>query len=224
MVTNAFLIAVTSQFVPFEVYTRGGYNVDYQNNLGESDLPTLAGYVNWSVSPFLVDVLFNGSAFPAPSALELQLYNGSEVVTDENGNDLLYLPFVNYTCLENGGYSVPTHMGSDGITYSVFNRGELRALLRNTTFAPMLLVYDSGNANLDSPPDGAGPCFNSDALCRYVCMHVHGVVTFKQGLKHSVLMVHVHVYMYTLRCKVTDVTVSKGMLIQCVPLIPVMLS
>ena len=131
VVTNAFLIAVTSQFIPFEVYTRGGYNQEYQNNVGQADLPTLAGYVNWSVSPFEVDVLFNGSAFPALSALELQLYNGSDVVTDTaTGQDLLYLPFINYTCL-NMFYPVPRHNGSDGSVYMMFSTVDFQNFLRD---------------------------------------------------------------------------------------------
>ncbi len=63
VVTNAFLIGFISQFVPFQIYSLGGYgNVD--SNGGDTDT-SLSGYVNWSLSRFPVEVLVDGDSFPA---------------------------------------------------------------------------------------------------------------------------------------------------------------
>lgn len=61
----------------------------------------LSGYVDWSLANFTLDKLIDGSAFPAFSAHELTLYNsdGNEI---ENGDDkYMYVPFVNFDCLQN---------------------------------------------------------------------------------------------------------------------------
>ena len=60
-----------------------------------------SGYVDFSLSPFQIANLLDGLAFPGPAAQQLQLYGvDGERITDPNsGDDLLYLPFINFTCL-----------------------------------------------------------------------------------------------------------------------------
>lgn len=59
-----------------------------------------SGYVDWSLSTFRVANLIDGSAFPGFASHRLQLYNREgERIEDANGNDLLYLPFIDFDCL-----------------------------------------------------------------------------------------------------------------------------
>ena len=59
-----------------------------------------SGFVSFTVSPFQIVNLLDGAAFPGYAAQQLQLYDlDGNRMTDGNGNDLLYLPFINFTCL-----------------------------------------------------------------------------------------------------------------------------
>ena len=60
-----------------------------------------SGYVDFSLSPFEVVNLLDGLAFPGYAAHQLQLYdiNGNRI-QDNAGNDLLYLPFIDFECLQ----------------------------------------------------------------------------------------------------------------------------
>ena len=55
-----------------------------------------SGYYDWSLSPFKVINLLDGHAFPAYTRQELPVYNLNGSVA---GN-VLYLPFINFSCLE----------------------------------------------------------------------------------------------------------------------------
>ena len=59
-----------------------------------------SGFVSFTVSPFQIINLLDGAAFPGYAAQQLQLYDleGNRIM-DSNGNDLLYLPFMNFSCL-----------------------------------------------------------------------------------------------------------------------------
>ena len=70
--------------------------------------------MNWSLSPFYIDVLLDGEAFPAVSAQQLGLFDNDGNALDEdrgrpymsanrgdNSSDLLYLPYVDFGCLIN---------------------------------------------------------------------------------------------------------------------------
>ena len=180
VVTNAFLIAVTAQFVPFEIYTRGDYNEEYQMRVGGSDLPELAGYVNWSVSPFRVEDLFDGRAFPALSALELSLFNGDDevVAVDETGESpLLYLPFIDFECLREF-YFVPVYQDSNGTMYNdTFTEADFDRFINNGTAVQYVVVFNDTRPrnNVDRSPTGPGICFNRAHTCRSVhhstCTH-----------------------------------------------------
>ena len=102
--TNALLIAITAQFIPIETYRYGGYRPE--------NFTGLQGFVNWSLSPFLIDVLFDGEAFPAVSAQQLGLFNNDGNSLGENNGEpvgvdvpntddstLLYLPYADIECL-----------------------------------------------------------------------------------------------------------------------------
>jgi len=66
----------------------------------------LAGFVNWTYGSFPVHTLLDGS-FPAFSSQQLPLYNGDEMI-QEDGENFLYLPFIDFQCLSNeSGISLP---------------------------------------------------------------------------------------------------------------------
>ena len=59
-----------------------------------------SGFVSFTVSPFQIINLLDGAAFPGFAAQQLQLYDlEGNRLQDGNGNDLLYLPFIDFTCL-----------------------------------------------------------------------------------------------------------------------------
>ena len=60
-----------------------------------------SGYVDWSLSTYRVANLLDGEAFPGFTAHSLQLYDSLGNRIQSNGNDLLYLPFIDFECLRN---------------------------------------------------------------------------------------------------------------------------
>ena len=59
-----------------------------------------SGFVSFSLSPFQIVNLLDGDAFPGFAAHQLQLYDlEGERIQDDDGNDLLYLPFIDFNCL-----------------------------------------------------------------------------------------------------------------------------
>ena len=82
-----------------------------------------SGFVSFTVSPFQVVNLLDGAAFPGYAAQQLQLYDiEGNRLQDDNGNDLLYLPFINFTCLLN---KIP----SLGDTFSFVNVTDPRCVM-----------------------------------------------------------------------------------------------
>ena len=57
---------------------------------------TVSGYLEWSHNSFKVDNLLDGHAFPSFTSQNLQIHKLNEIATD----DLLYLPFINCSCLQ----------------------------------------------------------------------------------------------------------------------------
>lgn len=70
--------------------------------------------MDWSLSPFLIDVLFDGEAFPAVSAQQLGLFNLTGHALEESGaipvgvdvpntdnSPLMYLPYADMDCIMN---------------------------------------------------------------------------------------------------------------------------
>ena len=57
-------------------------------------------YLEWSLSSFKVDSLIDGRAFPAFTAHKLLIYdlNGQKIL-DELGDELLYLPYIDFECV-----------------------------------------------------------------------------------------------------------------------------
>ena len=61
-----------------------------------------SGFVNFSLSPFQVINLVDGDAFPGYASQRLQFYDDmGNRVEDDMGNDLLYLPFIDFECILN---------------------------------------------------------------------------------------------------------------------------
>ena len=124
--TNALLIAITAQFIPIETYRYGGYRPE--------NFTGLQGFVDWSLSPFRIDVLFDGEAFPAVSAQQLGLFNssgrslgesdGEPVGVDVPNTDdstLLYLPYANITCLINNSVPLSYNDSSGNLRATFFS-------------------------------------------------------------------------------------------------------
>lgn len=101
--------------------------------------------MDWSLSPFLIDVLFDGEAFPAVSAQQLGLFNLSGNALEEkdgipvgvdvpNTDDspLIYLPYANIDCLMREGVPL-SYNETNGNTRATFFsvsitiEGELRS-------------------------------------------------------------------------------------------------
>jgi len=184
VVTNALLIAITAQFVPIETYRYGGFRPDNQ--------PGIRGYVNWSLSPFYIDALLDGEAFPSVSAQRLGLFdlNGDPVPTDdpEDTSDLLFLPYVNITCLTemgvldtytSGGQTLRRFFPVNNLTIPGLKMQITEAFSRNS----WVNFYTENQEQLNnllfniSEPDAedrspvtntTGPCFIDQSMqCRY---------------------------------------------------------
>ena len=178
VVTNGLLIAITSNFVSFEVYRRGGYRDEY-NPVGlfeenSSDIHQgLSGYVNWSQSVFDIKVLVDGFAFPSYTAQELVYVNDDGTEVKSNAGTPLYLPFINFTCLEkNINISNCDRIELTNITVITYNGSIEVQTFTDTNYKRF---YQDGNCrNLTvatsengSPEDkNLGVCFNSDFTCR----------------------------------------------------------
>ena len=184
VVTNALLIAITSNFVSFEVYTRGGYADHYNHtglvpNDGTAD-QGLSGYVNWSTTSFDILDLFDGDAFPAYSAQKLKSVNedGSDVTILSGGEEALYLPFIDFDCLDANAASMEclsynttafiyTRLdGSVGTNVS-FSAKQYKEFYSSSKCRKLVVNKKVG----DSPEEGDhGICFNNGSSCRYMYM------------------------------------------------------
>ena len=98
--------------------------------------------MDWSLSPFFIDVLFDGEAFPAVSAQQLGLFdlegnaleerNGIPVGVDVPNTDdspLMYLPYANISCLMDNGVPLSYSENTRATFFSVNITigGELRS-------------------------------------------------------------------------------------------------
>ena len=184
VVTNAWLIAVTANYIPFLVYRGLGYDAVQKMNYPNTTL----GFVHWSQSSFSLSVLLNdsagssSSAFPLPTSLKLKLYDESgEVVTsDASPNDkIIYLPFVNYNCMKAYGCYNATNNDTDGFTIDQWKSLYIGEMVTNNSSRKCRdLLYELSNPNDTlgitpikrfNPPSRGG-CFNSDVTCRLVNM------------------------------------------------------
>lgn len=196
VITNAVLIAVTSNFVGFEAYRRGGYRDDYNGTgtltvmdvvLQGSIVPDesgsdqgLSGYANWSSTVFEVSDLIDGSAFPAYSAQSLELLNGDGSTASVIRGDVkdnsppLYLPFINFECLTNNFGNSNCTVNTTTVTVSPF-RDETLTNITTFTEIQYEMFYRSINCRQlvfdvspdDSPSNSSrGECFDDTATCR----------------------------------------------------------
>lgn len=176
VVTNALLIAITSNFVGFEVYRRGGYRQEYNDSGLVPDISGhdqgLSGYANWSSTEFLVTDLVDGSAFPVYSAQSLELTNedGTDVRKD---NPPLYLPFIDFDCILDNFNAGNCSVAPENVIISAlfgpdrnittFNEESYKKFYRNSTCRK--LVVDEGE---NTAPDigNLGSCFDRSSICR----------------------------------------------------------
>ena len=101
----------------------------------------LNGYVNWSLSPFYIDALLDGEAFPSVSAQRLGLFelDGTALeAPDPDGSDLLFLPYVDIDCLTMNGVS-DTYT-TDGQTRDRFFDVPNITLIRPETGLPLTIT------------------------------------------------------------------------------------
>ena len=179
---------MTAQFIPFEVYIRGGYSDQYKSSIENSAFGNatrtgdLSGYIQWSLSPFPVSSLLDGHAFPAYSTHALSMYDDSgNIITNEHGEPILYLPFIDFECLydaviENvststaffSNYSDPltgeNTFGFTGAQYACFYGGG-RCLDNGTDPGQFKQFIFDVEADW-SPREPTGPCANLTVPCQ----------------------------------------------------------
>ena len=186
VVTNALLIAITSNFVGFEVYIRGDYDLEYDpfDVMGQRIIPQnddradqgLSGYANWSQSVFEVVDLVDGSAFPAYTAQSLQLFNddGTEarIVSGSTSEVPLYLPYINIGCV---GAMIPNCTNGNLLTVNVSHYDGSVETVMTFSESGYERFYGSskcrdlvlGTGRNRSPKNGSeGLCFNANFTCR----------------------------------------------------------
>ena len=90
-------------------YCRDELNVNGSGIVSQQD-SRASGFVSFSLSPFKVVNLLDGDAFPGFAAHQLQLYNTTtnQRIRDTDGNELLYLPFIDFDCLAEAGVIDPS--------------------------------------------------------------------------------------------------------------------
>jgi hypothetical protein len=190
VLTNALLIAITSNFVGFEVYTRGGYDEMYDGRedvypfraivpLGEDAADQgLSGYANWSTTSFSVNALVDGEAFPAYSAQSLEFLsdNGEpvEILNRTRDEVALYLPFIDVTCVKMmsscaDGNTVEVRVvryneTEDDMQLAFTENGYKRFYENQTCRA---LVLGTGSDSKSPDRGSQGPCFRNDTTCRF---------------------------------------------------------
>lgn len=192
VITNALLIAITSNFVGFELYIRGNYDDSYNRTIfGREIVPIndgeayqgLSGYANWSHSVFPVSILINGGAFPAFTAQSLEIFDddGDDVNgTYGSGNPPLYLPFINFTCLnemilmndncsfvETTSVYVDRYGDGEPELVETFIENEYEKFYNHRQCRELVL---NGSSTSEAPTN-IGPCFQ-DVDCRYVHIYM----------------------------------------------------
>ena len=196
VVTNALLIAVTSNFVGFEVYIRGGYRDDYNRTVivPDNDGPRqivpdndgahqgLSGYVEWSQSVFLVSDLLDGEAFPAYNAQSLELLSddGEDPLNGSSSDPPLYLPYIDFTCLNdyqhNCTFSTTTVMverySGDLELVETFSESQFEAFYSVEDCRNLVLrVSDPSESPKNAEDyDVMGTCFQNHTTCRLLLL------------------------------------------------------
>ena len=183
VVTNALLIAITSNFVSFEVYTRGNYDREYNGSGLVPDERSadrgLSGYANWSTTTFNILDLADGDAFPAYSAQQLNSVNddGTDVkILTAGSDDVLYLPFIDFDCLaanhDDPQYNCTSYSITEYESEKIDGSNETLVSFSSKQYESF---YDSAacrqlvvNTKSRSPTGSQlGPCFDNSTSCRY---------------------------------------------------------
>ena len=165
VVTNAWLIAVTANFIPLLVYQGLGYQAAVDPN------STTLGYVNWTLSSFDLSLLINSGSFPFLNTMQLGQYDQNDNIIERNGSPLLYLPFVNYTCMQSSGCFNMSANATDAFTLaqwqSIYQGNTLTST--NATCWSLLFTLENPEENNGgvSRVTGFGQCAISDVTCRY---------------------------------------------------------
>ncbi|XP_019861048.1 PREDICTED: anoctamin-7-like isoform X1 [Amphimedon queenslandica] len=164
VVTNALLIAFTSQFIDRELFDRV-YKNEPEFNSGRG------GFVRWATSSFSLTALLqsatpNGDTnFPVYTAQSLLAFDGDGNEVTVNGQDQLYLPFIDFDCVarESDGRFNATSVDLD--TYRTFYENRI---FRNLT---LNIASDRTNENSEDFTSNIradyGICFNTSATCRF---------------------------------------------------------
>ena len=169
MVTNAWLIAVTANFIPLEVYNYLSYTTSASPN-------TTLGYVNWTQSSFDISVLIDSGSFPLLNAMKLKLHDQDDnaIQVNKTEGSVYYLPFVNYTCMAQYGclndvtlqYNAFTEKGwSEIIGTNDFAKAPKKANTNETCWS-LLFNVENPNDPAVSPITKYGVCANTDVTCR----------------------------------------------------------
>ena len=164
VVTNAWLIGVTANFIPLLMYRGLGYQSAAILNYPNSTL----GYVNWTQSSFDLSLLINSSSFPFLDTMQLQQYDQNDKVIVKNGSPLLYLPFVNFTCMQSSGCFNTTANVIDGFTEAQWKsiyQGKALTSTNATCWSLLFTLKNPDDAGV-SRVTGFGQCAFADVTCR----------------------------------------------------------
>ncbi|XP_011409598.1 PREDICTED: anoctamin-7-like [Amphimedon queenslandica] len=163
VVTNALLIAVTSQFIDRELFDRV-YKDEPEYNSGDGS------YARWATSEFQFTNLLRSvddsgkTTFPVFTAQQLYEYNNdSSDIIMLRGERKLYLPFIDYDCFAT---ETGNEMYREGINEDEYK--ELYQLTNLSMFQNLVLR----NQNPKNPTSNIlnitdGTCFKNETTCRF---------------------------------------------------------
>lgn len=166
IVTNAFIIVVTGQFIPQLVFRYSTPEL------------RLSEYMDWSLSEFNVTSLVDGDSFPSYAALDLDLVDmDGEDIQNSAGISYIYLPFIEPECIQmvNSSIEVANTTLPDGsIAYGFVKQGS--TAFQNAYLTSVFNFTNTTNCNLnvaepaclsETPPEGSqSKCFR-DTQCRF---------------------------------------------------------
>jgi hypothetical protein len=172
IVTNALLIALTSNQIDKIIYNTYYSNIsEYEPLLcpgGTEDNRCHHGFVTWATSEFplmtLLDRTFpdnNITAFPVYSAHDLDAFvPGTTDKITVNGTDQLYLPWIDFGCLEAEGF---TQFNNE----TTLNLDQFLEYSKDEMFQSLVLSSQNRtdiNSFIEEPP---GKCFKANVTCRF---------------------------------------------------------
>ena len=129
--------------------SRSIQHIGYANYMGDWKNLT-PNYLEAVLPKRNITDLVRGKDFPVLTKLPIKDINGS-ISKNKCGKDILYLPFVNFTCLSNE---------IKGKKITQFTQDDLQEFMKNLSQKTLLGYYEDGK--LTSP----GICFNMTSQCR----------------------------------------------------------